>query len=91
MDLEGLEHSLWLQELRVVAQMSDLMCRSHKTLYIVELCYNHVSWERSNRVVFHETEALLSLPKIQGISGNPSVDNLFLKNIKFSTKVNEKM
>lgn len=90
MDLEDLEHSLPLQELGAGAQAHDLTRLAHKTHYIIELCYNHVSWERSNHV-FYETEAVLSLSKIQGIPQNPSMANLFLKNINFSTEVKEKM
>lgn len=95
MDLEDLEESLWLEELGVW-QKCVISCVSHKPHYIVELCYNHVSWGRSNYVgcFFNETEAVLSLSNIQGISGNPRMGNLFqykYKNINFSTKVKEKM
>lgn len=40
---------------------------------------------------FYETEAVLSLSKIQGISGNPSMDSNFLKYINFSIKIEENM
>lgn len=45
----------------------------------------------ATNVVFYETEAVLALSKTQGISGNPSMGNFFLKNINFATKVKEKM